>query len=178
MKLGNRLGSLPSKIQLKVEQDPTGGVLYQKLGSHGNEFWSVGTKITQEPKVSPLEQVSQPVKQSFMAKLFIKKANFDMPALEMQTFANSDGNWDDPKAPIINEKDCQKTFDGIHEFFSKCYGITSIPLSYIIRKDITPKEGVETDWDDPLEQMIERAPHTMTEANSTTIKHPSFVKDN
>ena len=63
------------------------------------------------------------------------------------------------------------------EFFKNCYGITSIPLAYIFRKDTTPKEGEETDWDDPLEQMIERAPHTITGANGT-IKHPTFVTDN
>ena len=79
---------------------------------------------------------------------------------------------------MINEKDCPKTFDGIDEIFRKCYGITSIPLAYIIRKDTTPKEGEETYWDDPLEHMIERAPHTITEANGTIIKHPTFVTDN
>ena len=51
-------------------------------------------------------------------------------------------------------------------------------MAYIIRKDSTPKEGEETDWDDPLEQMIERAPHTITEADGTIIKHPTFVTDN
>ena len=35
----------------------------------------------------------------------------------------------------------------------------------------------ETDWDDPLEQMIERAPHTITEADDTIIKHPTYVTD-
>ena len=54
---------------------------------------------------------------------------------------DSDGNCDDPKAPIINERDWPKTFDGIDKFFRKCYGITSIPLAYIIRKDTTPKKG-------------------------------------
>ena len=63
-------------------------------------------------------------------------------------------------------------------FFRTFYGIESIPLAYIIRKDTTPKEGEETDSDDPLDQMIERAPHTITEANGTIIKHPTFVTDN
>ena len=87
---------------------------------------------------------------------------------------DSDSNWDDPKAPMINERDWSKTLDGIDEFFHECYGITSIPLAYIIRKDSTPKEGEETGWDDPLEQMIERAHHTITEANGTIIKHPTL----
>ena len=68
---------------------------------------------------------------------------------------------------MINERDWPKTFDWIDEFFRKCYGIASIPLAYIIRKDATPKEGEETDWDDLLEQMIESAPHGITEANPT-----------
>ena len=79
---------------------------------------------------------------------------------------------------MINERDWKKTFDGIDEFFHKWYGITSFLLAYIIRKDPTPKEGEETDWDDQLEQMIERAPHTITEAHGTIIKHPTFVTDN
>ena len=47
-----------------------------------------------------------------------------------------------------------------------------------MRKENTPKEGEETDWDEPLEQMIERAPHTITEPNGTITKHPTFVIDN
>ena len=66
-----------------------------------------------------------------------------------------DGNWDDPKAPMINERDWPKTFDGMDKFFMKCYCVTSILLAYIIRKDTTPKEGEESDCDD--QQMIERA---------------------
>ena len=31
--------------------------------------------------------------------------------------------------------------------------------------------------DDPLEQMIERVPHTLTEVNDTIIKHHTFVTD-
>ena len=79
---------------------------------------------------------------------------------------------------MINERDWLKAFDGIDEFFCNCYGSTNIPLACIIRKDSTPKEGEETDWDDPLEQMIERAPHTITQADGTVIKHPTFVTDN
>ena len=74
--------------------------------------------------------------------------------------------------------DWPNTFDGMDEFFRKCYGIRSIPFAYIIRKDTTPKEGEESDWDDPLEQMIESAPHTITEGNGTFIKHPTFVTNN
>ena len=79
---------------------------------------------------------------------------------------------------MINEKDSPNTFDGIDEFFRKCSGISSIPLAYIIRKDTTPREAEQTYWDDKLEQMIERDPHTITEANGTIIKHPTFVTDN
>ena len=46
-------------------------------------------------------------------------------------------------------------------------------MAYIIRKD-----SEESDCDDQLEQMIERAPHTITEANGTIIKYPTFVTDN
>ena len=96
----------------------------------------------------------------------------------MRHLHGSEGIWHDPKAPMINERDWPKTFDGIDEFFCKCCGITSILVAYIMRKDCIHKEGEETDLDDPLEQMIERAPHTITEANGTIIKHPTFMTDN
>ena len=72
---------------------------------------------------------------------------------------------------MINERDWQNTFDGTDAFSHKCYGIISVHLAYIIRKDSTPKEKEDTDMDDPLEQMIERVPHTLTEVNDTIIKH-------
>ena len=56
---------------------------------------------------------------------------------------------------MINKIDWPKTFNGIDEFVCNCCG-TNITLAYIVRKDSTPKEGEETTWDDPLEQMIER----------------------
>ena len=79
---------------------------------------------------------------------------------------------------LPNERDWPRTFNGIGKFFHKCYGITSIHLAYIIRKDSTPKEKEDTDVDDPLVQMIEGALHTLTEANGTIIKHHTFVTDN
>ena len=69
-----------------------------------------------------------------------------------------------------------QTFDGIHEFFHKCYGITSIPLASSSGKTPHPRKGKKLT--NPLEQMIERAPHTFTEADGTIIKHPTFVTDN
>ena len=48
----------------------------------------------------------------------------------------------------------------------------------IIRKDSTPKEKEDTVIDDPLEQMIERVPLTLTEVNDTIIKHHTSVTDN
>ena len=36
----------------------------------------------------------------------------------------------------------------------------------------------DTDMDDPLEQMIQRVPHTLTEVNDTIINHHTFVTDN
>ena len=52
---------------------------------------------------------------------------------------DSDGNWDAPKAPMINERHWPKPYDGIDEFSHKCYGITSMliltatPLTVIRR---------------------------------------------
>ena len=77
---------------------------------------------------------------------------------------------------MINERDWPNTFDGTDEFSHKFYGIISVYLAYIIRKDSTPKEKEDTDMDDPLEQMIERVPHTSTEVNDIIIKHHTFVQ--
>ena len=100
------------------------------------------------------------------------------PICTIRELHDADGYWDEPKAPMINDRDCPKTFDGIDEFFHNCYETTNINLSDIIREDSTHKEGEETDRDDPLEQMIERAPHTITETDGTIIKHPTFVTGN
>ena len=68
-------------------------------------------------------------------------ADFTVQAIcTIRELHDSDVNWDDPKAPMINERDWPKTFDGIGEFFHNCYGATNIPLSYIIRKDSTPEQ--------------------------------------
>ena len=58
----------------------------------------------------------------------------------IRDLCDSDFNWDDPKAPMIDERDCPKTFGVIGELFRMCYGITSVPLAYIIKKDATPKD--------------------------------------
>ena len=44
----------------------------------------------------------------------------------IRDLCDSDGNCDDPKAPMINERDCPKRFDGMDEIFWKHYGITSM----------------------------------------------------
>ena len=82
------------------------------------------------------------------------------------------------QGPMINERDWPNTFDGTDEFSHKCYGIISVHSAYIIRKDSTPEEKEDTDMDDPLGQMIERVPRTLTEVNDTIIKHHTFVTDN
>ena len=74
---------------------------------------------------------------------------------------DSDGNWDDPKAHMINERDWPNR---------SLLKDNQYPFGLHHQERLHTQGREETDWDDPLEQMIERAPHTITEADDTIIK--------
>ena len=39
-------------------------------------------------------------------------------------------------------------------------------------------EGEEDTWDDPLDQMIDRAPHFIPQVGANPERHPTFILDN
>ena len=62
---------------------------------------------------------------------------------------------------MINERDWPKT---LMELMNSSTSVmdNQYPFGLHHQERLHTKEGEETDWDDPLEQMIERAPHTIT----------------
>ena len=56
--------------------------------------------------------------------------------------------------------------------------MTNIPLAYTMRVHVEPMEGEEDNWDDPLDQMIDRAPHFIPQLGANPARHPTFIMDN
>ena len=50
---------------------------------------------------------------------------------------------DEPKEPTIDPKDWPKTIEAIEEYFRSSYGITNIPLAYVIRQRADLPEGAD-----------------------------------
>ena len=47
-----------------------------------------------------------------------------------------------------------------------------------MREHVKPMEGEEDTWDDPLDQMIDRAPHFISQVGANPARHPTFIVDN
>ena len=71
-----------------------------------------------------------------------------------------------------------RTFDAIDEYFRNSFGMTNIPLAYVMREHVGVMEGEEDTWDDPLDQMIDRAPHFFLQVGATPVRHQTFIVDN
>ena len=75
--------------------------------------------------------------------------------------------------------------DVLREYFCNTYGITKIPL---LREQEAPMDEPEGHWEDPMMQMINRAPHRIPAAGGGggggggggvgAVCHPSYVVDN
>ena len=69
--------------------------------------------------------------------------------------------------------------DALCEYFCNMYGITKIPLLYVVCEQEMPMDEPEGHWEDPLMQMIDRAPHWIPAAGGVgAIHHPSYAVDN
>ena len=62
---------------------------------------------------------------------------------------DAEGTYDDPSAPMIDDRNWSRTFDAIDEYFQNSFGMTNIPLAYITREHIKPMEGEEDTWMHP-----------------------------
>ena len=89
-----------------------------------------------------------------------------------------EGTYDDPSAQMIDDRNWPRTFDAIDEYFWNSFSMTNIPLVYVMREHVEPMEGEEDTWDDPLDQMIDRAPHFIPQVGANPTRHPTFIVDN
>ena len=65
---------------------------------------------------------------------------------------DSEDNYEDATPPGIDDKDWPRTMDALREYFHNMYGITKIPLLYVVREQETPMDEPEGHWEDPLMQ--------------------------
>ena len=105
-------------------------------------------------------------------------ADVSVPAVgSIHALRDAEGTYDDPSAPMIDDRNWPRTFDAIDEYFQNLFGMTNIPLMYITREHVEPMEGEEDTWDDPLDQMIDRAPHFIPQVGANPARHPTFIVD-
>ena len=72
---------------------------------------------------------------------------------------DAEDNYEDATPPVINDKDWPRMMDALHKYFRNTYGITRIPLLYVAREQEAHMDAPEGYWEDPMMQMIDRAPH-------------------
>ena len=85
----------------------------------------------------------------------ITVANVQSIHLLMET----EGNYEEAAAPTIDDNNWPKTADALNEYCWNTYGLTKIPLLYIVNGTETLVLGPEDNWDDHLNKMIDWAPH-------------------
>ena len=71
----------------------------------------------------------------------------------------AEGNYEEAVAPTIDDNNWPKTADALNEYCRNTYGLTKIPLLYIVNGTETLVLGPEDNWDDHLNKMIDWAPH-------------------
>ena len=72
-----------------------------------------------------------------------------------------------------------RTMDALREYSHNMYGITKIPLLYVVCEQETHMDKPEGHWEDPLMQMINWAPHWILATGGVgAIRHLSYVVDN
>ena len=77
----------------------------------------------------------------------------------IRALRDTEDNYEDATPPIIDEKDWPRTMDALREYFCNTYGITKIPLLYVVREEEASRDEPEGHCEDPMMQMIDRAPH-------------------
>ena len=96
----------------------------------------------------------------------------------IRALQDAEGTYDDPSTPMIDDRNWPRTFDAINEYFRNLFSMTNIPLAYVTREHVELMEGEEDAWDDPLDQMIDRAPHFIPQVGANPARHPTFIMDN
>ena len=107
----------------------------------------------------------------------------------IRALRDAEDNYEDATPPVIDDKDWLRTMDALREYFRNTYGITKIPLLYVVHEQEAPMDEPEGHWEDPMMQMIDRAP---LDPGSWgwggggggggwgvgAVRHPSYVVDN
>ena len=96
----------------------------------------------------------------------------------IRALRDTEGTYDDPSTPMIDDRNWPRTFNVINEYFRNSFGMTNIPLVYVTREHVELMEGEEDTWDDPLDQMIDRAPKIIPQVGANPARHPTFIVDN
>ena len=97
----------------------------------------------------------------------------------IQALRDTENNYEDTNPPVIDDKDWPTMMDALREYFRNIYGITKIPLLYVVREQETPRDEPEGHWEDPMMQMIDWAPHWIPAAGGAgAVRHPSYMVDN
>ena len=85
----------------------------------------------------------------------------------IQALRDAEDNYEDATPPVIDDKDWPRMMDALHEYFRNTYGITKIPLLYMVHEQEVPMGEPEGHWEDPMMQMIDRAPHWVPAAGGS-----------
>ena len=106
-------------------------------------------------------------------------ADLTVPVVRsIRALRDAEGTCDDPSAPTINDRNWPRTFHAIDEYFQNSFGMTNIPLAHVMREHFELMEGEEDAWDDPLDQMIDQAPHFIPQVGANPARHPTSIMDN
>ena len=109
------------------------------------------------------ERVSRGVQWSDVTLSEIRKLSRQR---EMEDKTSDSGTADTPK---VDPKDWSKTMESLVEYLATFRGVTGVPLSYVVRKELIPKTAASdppTNYNTLDEEMIARAP-IMATANAS-----------
>ena len=82
----------------------------------------------------------------------------------IRALRDAEDNYEDATPHVIDDKDWPRTMDALHEYFRNTYSITKIPLLYMVCEQEAPMDEPKGHWEDPMMQMIDRAPHWIAAA--------------
>ena len=117
----------------------------------------------------------------YSEKISLPRIGADVTVLVVRSICaltDAKSTYNDPSAPMIDDLNWPRTFDVIDEYFWNSFGMANISLAYVTREHVKPMEGEEDTWDDPLDQMIDEAPHCIPQVGANPARHPTFIVDN
>ena len=92
----------------------------------------------------------------------------------IRALRDTEDNYEDASPPVIDDKDWPRMMDALCEYFRNTYGVTKIPLLYVVREIEATMDEPESHWEDPMMQMIDRAPHWVPAAGGRCSPSPQL----